>query len=218
MTQAKDSPATTQQKKQTHSAAQSQPASAGQQDQRKGLSRRQDFLPSSLWAESPFKLMRRFSEEMDRVFGDVFADFGTAPRRRGALAFGFPQAQWVPPIEVLERDDKLVVRAELPGLNKDDIKVEVTDDLLTIAGERREEREETREGYRHSERRYGRFSRSVPLPEGVSAEDVQCTFQNGVLEVTMPAPQRVERSRRIEIQGVPDGEAQPSGEQPKTAS
>ena len=165
--------------------------------------------------------MRRFSEEMDQLFGDVFADFGTARRRlapRGGHGFGFPQAQWAPPIEVLERDDRLVVRAELPGLSKDDVKVEVTDDLLTIAGERREEREETREGYRHSERRYGRFSRSVPLPEGVSPEDVRCTFQNGVLEITMPAPQRVERSRRIEIQGAPDGGAQPSGEQPKTAS
>ena len=123
-----------------------------------------------------------------------------------------------PPIEVLERDDRLVVRAELPGLSKDDVKVEVTDDLLTIVGERREEREETREGYRHSERRYGRFSRSVPLPEGVSPEDVRCTFQNGALEITMPAPQRVERSRRIEIQGAPDGGAQPSGEQSKMAS
>ncbi|MGH7943705.1 MAG: Hsp20/alpha crystallin family protein [Opitutaceae bacterium] len=75
-----------------------------------------------------------------------------------------------------------------------------------------------REGYRHSERRYGRFSRSVPLPEGVSPEDVRCIFQNGVLEITMPAPQRAQRARQIEIQGAPDGRAQPSGEQPKTAS
>ena len=219
-TQAKENPATSQ-PGQTQSVAQSQPASAGQQDQRKGLSRRQDFLPSSLWAESPFSLIRRFSEEMDRVFGDVFADFGTARRRlapRGGDGFGFPQAQWAPPIEVLERDDKLIVRAELPGLSKDDVKVEITDDLLTISGERREEREETREGFRHSEWRYGRFSRTVPLPEGVRPEDVQCTFQNGVLEVTMPAPKRVERSRQIEIQEAPNGGAHASGEQPKTAS
>ncbi len=216
MAQAKDNPASTQQR-QAQSAAQSQPMSTGQQ----GLSRREDFLPSSLWAESPFGLMRRFSEEMDQLFGDVFADFGTARRRlvpRFGRGVGFPQTQWVPPIEVLERDDQLVVRADLPGLSKEDVKVEVTDDLLTVAGERREERDETREGYRHSERRYGRFSRSVPLPEGISPEDVRCTFQNGVLEITMPAPQREQRSRRIEIQGAPDGGAQPSGEQPKTAS
>lgn len=213
MTQAKDDPATIQEG-QTHSAAQSPPTAEGQQ-----RSGREDFLPSSLWGESPFSLIRRFSEEMDRVFGDVFADFGMAPRRRGAPrvghGFGFSPAQWAPPIEVLERDDRLVVRAELPGLSKDDIKVEVTDDVLTIAGERREEREETREGYRHSERRYGRFSRSVPLPEGVSPEDVRCTFQNGVLEITMPAPQRERRGRRIEIH---EGRTQPSGEQPKAGS
>jgi HSP20 family protein len=219
MTQAKDNPATTQQGE-TRSAAQSQPTSTGQESEQRGLSRRQDFLPSSLWAESPFSLMRRFSEEMDRVFGDLFADFGTRRRLapRGGHGFGFPQAEWVPPIEVLERDHSLVVRAELPGLSKDDVKVEVTDDLLTIAGERREEREETQEGYRHSERCYGRFSRSVPLPDGVSPEDVRCTFQNGVLEITMPAPQRVERGRRIEIQGAPDGEVQSSGEQAKMSS
>jgi HSP20 family protein len=220
MTHAKDDPATTQQGE-AQSAAQSQPASTGQPGQRRGLSRREDFLPSSPWPESPFSFMRRFSEEMDKLFGDVFADFGTARRRLAPgvkHGLGSPQAQWAPPIEVLERNDRLVVRAELPGLSKDDVKVEVTDDLLTIAGERREEREETREGYRHSERRYGRFSRSVPLPEGVNSEDVRCTFQNRVLEITMPAPQRVERSRRIEIQGAPDGGGQPSAEQPKTDS
>lgn len=134
-----------------------------EQGQRQGLSRREDFLPSSLWAESPFGLMRRFSEEMDQLFGDVFADFGTARRRlapRVGHGFGFSQAQWIP--------------------RKDDVKVEVTDDLLTVEGERREEREEEiREGYCHSERRYGRFSRSVPLPEGINPEDVRCTSQNG---------------------------------------
>ena len=118
MTQAKDDQATTQQG-QTQSAAQRQPMSTGQQDQLWGLSRRENFLPSSLWAESPSPLMRWFSEEMDQLFGDVFADFGRSRRRlapRVGHGFGFPQAQWVPPIEVLERDDQLVVRADLPGL------------------------------------------------------------------------------------------------------
>jgi HSP20 family protein len=91
--------------------------------------------------------------------------------------------------------------------------VEVTDDMLTITGERREERDETREGYRHSERHYGRFSRSIPLPEGINAEEVQATFQNGVLEVTMPAPRREQRGRRIEIQERTGGGTQPSSEQ-----
>ena len=110
-----------------------------------------------------------------------------------------------------------MVRADLPGLNKDDVKVEVTDDMLKIAGERREEHEENHEGYRHGERRYGRFFRSIPLPEGVKAEDVRATFHNGVLEVTMPAPQPEQRGRRIEVQEGPSGETQPSGKQSQAA-
>jgi HSP20 family protein len=208
MAQAKPKPETDQQ---SQSAAQNQPMSPGQQ----GLTHER-FLPAS-WVESPFALMRRFSEEMDRLFGD----FGTgrgwleAPGGRG---LGFPQAQWAPPIEIFERDNQLVVRADLPGLSKDDIEIEITDNMLTIAGERREEREETRGGYRHSERRYGRFSRSISLPEGVNAEDVRAAFENGVLEITIPMPQRERREQRIAIQEGPSGGAQPSGAQPKTTA
>jgi HSP20 family protein len=156
---------------------------------------------------------------MDRFFGGTFPDFGwdrrwSAPRL--ARGLGLSQIQWSPSMEILERDNELVIRADLPGLSKDDINVEVTDDMLTIAGERREERDETREGYRHSERRYGRFSRSFPLPEGINAEDVKAAFQNGVLEVTMPAPKREQRGRRIEIQEGAGESARPSSEQPKT--
>jgi len=147
---------------------------------------------------------------MDQLFGAVFANFGMgqgglAPH--GGRGLGFLPAQWAPPIEVLERDHQLVVRAELPGLSKDDVKVEVMDDMLTIAGERRDEHEENRQGYRHSERRYGRFFRRLPLPEGVKAEDIRATFQNGVLEITMPAPQPEPRGRRIEVQEGPSGGA-----------
>lgn len=208
MAQAKSKPETDQQ---SQSAAQNQPMSPGQQ----GLTHER-FLPAS-WVESPFALMRRFSEEMDRLFGD----FGTrrgwleAPGGRG---LGFPQAQWAPPIEIFERDNQLVVRADLPGLSKDDIEIEITDNMLTIAGERREGREETRGGYRHSERRYGRFARSISLPEGVNAEDVRATFENGVLEITVPMPQRERREQRIAIQEGPSGGAQPSGTQPKTTA
>lgn len=161
--------------------------------------------------------MRRFSEEMDRLFGSgLSADFGWGrnwPVSRFERRAGFPQVNWIPPTEIVERDGQLIVRADLPGLNKDDMNVEVTDDMLTITGERREERDETREGYRHSERHYGRFSRSIPLPEGINAEEVQATFQNGVLEVTMPVPRRERRGQRIEIQERTGGATQPSSEQ-----
>jgi HSP20 family protein len=102
------------------------------------------------------------------------------------------------------------VRADLPGLTKDDINIAVADDAITIRGERRQEREESEEGFYRSERSYGSFYRQIPLPEGVSAEDAEATFRDGVLEITMPAPQRAEqRSRRLEIKESSEGEAQP---------
>jgi HSP20 family protein len=153
---------------------------------------------------------------MDRFFGDVFADFGMGQRwPASAIGWGpqFSQADWSPAIEVVERDDELVVCVDVPGLSAEDINVEVTEDMLTISGERTE----PEEGYGRSERRYGRFSRSIPLPEGVDAEDAQASLQNGVLEVAMPAPEREQRGRRIEIQEGASAGAQPSGEQATTA-
>jgi HSP20 family protein len=139
--------------------------------------------------------MRRFSEEMDRLFEDFGVGRGWLPSRfwRDREA---GQALWSPKIEVFKRDKHLIIRADLPGLTKDDIKVECTDDGLTIQGERRQEHEETKEGYRHSERSCG----SIPLPEGVNAENATANFHNGVLEISMPAPPRKEpQSRRVEI-------------------
>jgi HSP20 family protein len=172
-------------------------------------------------SDSPFVLMRRLSEEMDQLFGAVLSDFGMGQGRvaqREGRAMGFSQADWVPPIEVFERDNQLVVRAEIPGLSKDDVKVEVRDDMLTLSGERREEHEETKDGYRVSERHYGRFFRNIPLPEGVKPEDVRATFQNGVLEITMPMPRQEQRGRRIEVREGAGKEAQPAGQQAKTAA
>ena len=109
-------------------------------------------------------------------------------------------ALWSPQIETFQRGDQFVVRADLPGLKREDVNIELTDDSLTIEGERREEREEDREGYYRSERSYGSFYRVVPLPEGAITESAKATFKNGVLEVEVQAPPReVSRKRRIEI-------------------
>ena len=164
-----------------------------------GMARREQS--ASLRTVSPFSLMRRFSEEMDRLFGD----FGLG----GSLASGLggefgrladlERSMWLPQVEAFEREGKLIVRADLPGLTKDDINVDITDDAIKISGERRQEKEENEEGYYRSERSYGSFYREIPLPSGANREEANATFRNGMLEITMPAPVRQSSSRRIEI-------------------
>jgi len=155
---------------------------------------------------SPFAYMRRFAEEMDRFF----EDFGLGRRLQTAVGrgrellrreAGLISAEWSPRIDILHHDGRYVVRADLPGMAKDDIKVEVTDEMLTIQGERKHEKEEKREGYYYGERAYGSFYRAIPLPEGADPAKATAEFHNGVLEVTMPAPKRPEKkSRLLEIQ------------------
>ena len=173
-----------------------------QSSRERDLTRREQSYPSR-FANSPFSFMRRFSEEMDRLFEDFsFGSRGLSPSsRRGFMSdIGeFGHGLWAPQIETFEREGQLVIRADLPGLSRDDVNVEVTDDTITISGERHNENEEQREGYYRSERSYGSFYRQVPLPEGVNAEDAQATFNNGVLEITMKAPQLQSQKRRLEI-------------------
>lgn len=147
---------------------------------------------------SPFgMLFGRWSTEMDRFLNEL----GFGPSNRG------PQPQraaspveWSPEIEVFQRGNELVVRADLPGTDKGDVIVEVTDDALTIQGERREEREEERGGIYRSERVYGSFYRVVPLPEGAIPDSAKATFNNGVLEITLQVPpHEVSSGRRVEI-------------------
>jgi HSP20 family protein len=149
---------------------------------------------------SPFALMRRFAEGMDRLFGDFRLD--ASPRLdfpfRGALAQG--GAAWAPRVDVVEQGGKFVIRADLPGLTKNDVKVEVSDDAVAIRGERRQEKESKGKGFFHSERSYGSFYRAIPLPEGVDADQATATFRNGVLEVSMPAPTRSTKGRPVAIE------------------
>jgi len=173
-----------------------------------GLSRRGQYYPSlfslspgELFNASPFELMRRFSDEMDQAF----SDFGLSSWSPGAVSgTGRGAGQittWSPAIEVFQRQNELVVRADLPGCNKDDVKVEMTDDGLVIQGERKEEHEENRQGYFRSERSYGQFYRLIPLPEEVEPDQIRANFNNGVLEITVPLPQKQERRREISIGG-----------------
>jgi HSP20 family protein len=161
-----------------------------------------------LFGTSPFELMRRMTHEMDRAFDRIFEDFGTGRGPwRSPFAVSEGVSTWSPRIEAFQKDDQLVVRAELPGLKKDDVEVNVTEDAITIQGQRQEEHERKEEGFYHSERSYGSFFRTIPLPEGVITDSAKASFRDGVLEIRLQAPpNEVSRGRRIEIGDSLEGE------------
>lgn len=147
------------------------------------------------WFDSPFRAMQRFADEMDRMFDD----FGLG--RRSGISPAWREAgsmMWAPEVEVLQRNNELTIRADLPGLKRDEVSVEVTDNAVLIQGERKREHQEEHEGLYRSERSYGSFSRSIPLPDGAITEQAKANFRDGVLEITMPAPP-ASKGRRIEI-------------------
>jgi HSP20 family protein len=128
-------------------------------------------------------MMRRLSDEMDRAFSTT-------------LGLGREMGSWWPAVEVKEQDGSLVVSADLPGMNRDDVKVEIDDQNLIIHGERKRQHEEKRGGWHRSERSYGQFYRAIPLPEGTHGEQAQAQFKDGVLEVKVPLPEPAQRKAR----------------------
>ena len=150
---------------------------------------------------NPFQMMRRFTQNMERLFEDFqgfsFPNFFSTDLT--PFRMEFETGEWLPQIEVLQTNGQFMVRADLPGLTKEDVKVEITDEFLTISGERKQETEEKREGFYRSERSYGRFYRQIPLPETTQTENAAATFANGVLEITIPAPKAVAPTRKLEI-------------------
>jgi HSP20 family protein len=118
--------------------------------------------------------------------------------------FGLPELsedkQWLPTIDVSETDDHVIVRAEVPGMDKKDINITMSDGLLTIQGEKKQEKEEKKENYRFVERHYGSFSRSLRIPNGVDADKIDASYKDGVLKVAVPKSEP-EKSRKIEIAG-----------------
>jgi HSP20 family protein len=118
---------------------------------------------------------------MERMFQDL--DFSRPFALVGPSAREF---DWLPAVEIYEKDNTIIVRADLPGLTRDDVKIEITDQLLTIQGERKQEKEEKGEGYVTTERSYGTFFRQIALPEGASTDAAKATFKNGVLEIEVP--------------------------------
>lgn len=133
---------------------------------------------------SPFGMMREFTEEMDRAFR------GTTPALKS----------WTPKVDIHKTDGALLVTAELPGLKKEEVKVEMTDTALIIEGERKLEHKEDQEGYHRFERSYGNFYRSIPLPEGATAEQVKAELTDGILKVTIPVPEVKKSVRQIKVE------------------
>jgi len=146
------------------------------------------LFPGRLFTMNPFALMRQFTEDMDRYFG-------TAPRTAAAA--------WTPGIEVKQKEGKLLVTAELPGVKKEDVKVHIDNGVLTLEGERKEEKEEKREGFYHSERTYGTFLRSIALPENAKTDAVTAAFNNGLLEIAVPVPEIKAARKEIPVAAAP---------------
>jgi HSP20 family protein len=149
----------------------------------------------------PFSMMRKLTEDIDRMFetfGMGRSFFPTDFWQSGREA---TMAAWTPRIEMSEKDGKLCISADLPGIKKEDLDVEVTDEAVTIEGERRQERTTNERGLYQSERSYGSFYRSIPLPEGVQPESATAEFKDGVLQIEIPAPDRKSRTRKLEIKG-----------------
>jgi HSP20 family protein len=139
-----------------------------------------------LFGMNPFALMREFTREMVRAFSTSWGDEIT-PR------------PWMPPIEVKETSDNLMITAELPGIQTEDVKVEVEDQTLTIQGERKREKKEEKEGLYRSECSYGRFLRTIPLPTGVKTDHIKAEMNDGVLEIKVPMAESKQKGRPIPV-------------------
>ena len=182
----------------------------GREGRSSGVSRRSTtapvYGPSSGPIANPFAMMRRMAEDMDRMFGNFGfgrAGLGLSPffdtdvdRDVWRRASNLQQSSWAPQLETFRRGDQLVVRADLPGMKMEDVSVEVDDGVLTISGERCDEHEENRDDSYRSERTYGQFYRAIPLPEGVSDEQCDASFKDGVLEVTLAMPKEPDRKAK----------------------
>ena len=168
---------------------------------RKGQQLNKVEADPAAWLPAPGNLVRRFRDEVDRLFQEFGFDNVTRSLPNvETLGLGV----WAPAVEVFERDGHLVVHADLPGLTSDDITIDLTERAVTIEGERKQQHEENENGYYRSERSYGRFSRRIPLPEGIDIETAAAQFRDGVLEISLGAPEpRARKAKKIAIGNTP---------------
>jgi HSP20 family protein len=140
----------------------------------------------------PVRELHSIQQEMNRLFDTVFEPSASAGTGSGGTR------RWVPAMDLVETDDHFVLRADLPGLDESDVKIEVQDKVLTLSGERSFEHQAKKQGYVRVERGSGSFSRSLTLPDGVDLDAIAASFDKGVLEVRIPKPEE-RKPRRVEI-------------------
>jgi len=136
----------------------------------------------------PFRDMLSLRADMDRLFKSLF---GEIPEERE----GF----WAPVMDIEEDNDNVMVRAEIPGMKKEDIKVSVRNNVLTISGERKQEKEMKNKTYHRVERYYGKFSRTITLPSEVETDKIKASYKDGVLMVTLPKPES-KKPKQIDVE------------------
>jgi len=134
------------------------------------------------WGITPWRPFREL-EEWERRFDDLFG--------RPLWRLPVEEKGWMPAVDVFEKEDRFVVKAELPGMKEEDIDVSVVGDTLSIKGEKKTETEIEEEGYYRCERSYGSFYRSIPLPSTVDADKIEASFEDGVLEVALPKSAKI---------------------------
>ncbi len=156
----------------------------------------------TLWRDrqgGPWNLLDNLKREMDRWFDDYFSG-----GERLVKADDFFTDRFIPnfpAVDVMEKDGKYLVHAEIPGLNKDDIQVEYQNGYLTIRGEKKFEHEEKKKDFHRIERSYGRFSRTVEIPDEIKEDEIKAQYKNGVLELTLPMKDPAKSAaRKIKIE------------------
>jgi len=143
----------------------------------------------------PAREVNSLQGDLNRLVSSFF-DATSVP----ATTNGRARARWTPAMDLVEQDNQFVLRADLPGLSEEDVKIEVDGNVLAISGERRTEREHKGQGYHRVERAFGSFARSLRLPEGVDADAIEASFDHGVLEVRIPKP-AAKQPHRVAING-----------------
>ncbi|HOK22457.1 MAG TPA: Hsp20/alpha crystallin family protein [Candidatus Hydrothermia bacterium] len=138
----------------------------------------------------PFREVTSLRDEIDRLFDSFFGRQTSMGPREGF---------WVPPIDVEETDNEYIIKAELPGVKKNDVKISATEDTLTISGERKIEREEKGKTYHKIEMNYGQFERSIKFPTEVIADKAKATYKDGILTVSIPKSEKA-KPKELEIQ------------------